>query len=424
VQLARFGRALVGLMVATGLAGCPTRQAPEAPSIAPPARAAQPPPRPPAGPLEWGWVIAKGNRLVWVSPEAPSRSVPIAAEPPNPRDVGPAISPDHRKIAYPLAEDRLGITDLASGQSVAVDLADLRAWPECRGWFSAFAWQPDSRRVACACGGDLFAAELTGKVSRVTQQRYVRGKACLGWSPTGSHLAYGLVDGWDRDLGLWAMASGGGSPRLLAKPSGGWFSPAFMSWSPDGNTIAFRHAWEGGRLAFVAADGSRLRTRVGPAWGPLLWLPDSSEVVYEWYVYPDVTWRLARCGPAGDPSSLVKGPVDDCDVSSKGVLLVSVGGEGAHRAKVQAMAPPLGEQKVPWEHAGTYGAVEWRPDGDAWAAARWSGRKDVSLYYGEGAAEPRRIATSATDFVGWALCRRSVELPQSEGGHAHGDGAS
>ena len=101
------------------------------------------------------------------------------------------------------------------------------------------------------------------------------------------------------------MATGGGEPTRLAKERDDVFAAAWPSWSPDGKTIAFMHAWEGGAICFVKPDGTGARIDIGPGWGPITWLADSSAAVYEAAANEVESSGIAICSPTGDPKPLL-----------------------------------------------------------------------------------------------------------------------
>jgi Tol biopolymer transport system component len=138
----------------------------------------------------------------------------------------------------------------------------------------AWAWSPDSRRIAFVRprsdadperGGIHVVDVETGAT------RYLGRGVDADWSPDGRRLAVTTNDQGilgDPECGtVWIVTVDGGERRRLVRPSRASCN-LFPRWSPDGRTVVFARS-DGARRVLVAAssDGSRLQplARLRPA---------------------------------------------------------------------------------------------------------------------------------------------------------------
>lgn len=220
------------------------------------------------------------------------------------------LAPDGKHVAYATAEGDGAVKPLPDGAASPLYEKSVNA--------GACDWSPDSRTLAYVEDGALHLWREGQRSVLVAKC----GLTDLAWSPDGKQIAYGRRAEDDKDLGLWIVSAAGGEPKRLVKGTGDVFGAGNISWSPDGQWIAFLHSWEGGALCFIRPDGTGYREDIGPAWLPLLWLPDGSAVVYA-ALEDEITSRgLWRCSPSGKPEAIVPSGTSSFDMATNGKLLV------------------------------------------------------------------------------------------------------
>jgi hypothetical protein len=198
--------------------------------------------------------------------------------------VGPALSPDGRRLAF-LGSRRTGpneLTDYETGVWI-YDLETGEVTKLLGGPWDQPAWSPDGRTLAVAEGhgsNDNFRLALV----RVSDGRLtdlgVRGVTPT-FSPDGTRLAY--VDDYQKDYGdgWWASNLGhayvldlvhGGAPRPISPATERVSRPR---WSPDGTRLLLGLAWVvpdadfdlRDKLCVAAADGSGFAEVYRPSGG-------------------------------------------------------------------------------------------------------------------------------------------------------------
>jgi Tol biopolymer transport system component len=184
---------------------------------------------------------------------------------------------------------------------------EAEALTDAKGGVTAFAWSPDSKRIAYVATVALTEAEEKKQKdkddTRVIDGDYryshlwviqadskkatelVKSNALLAdprWSPDGTRLAYvsrptpKADDGTFSDIHI-ASADGSGTPRKLLENEGPDQDPR---WSPDGKWIAFNSRDDRNgvlgvlRLRLISADGGVARDVVSE--------PDSAVSAIEW----------------------------------------------------------------------------------------------------------------------------------------------
>jgi Tol biopolymer transport system component len=137
----------------------------------------------------------------------------------------------------------------------------------------AWAWSPDSRRIAFiwprrdadeAAGG----VRVVDVATRAT--RYLGRGTDAAWSPDGRALAVTTNDegssGAPECGTVWRLTLGSGKRERLATPR---TEPCdrFPRWSPDGRTVVFQRSWYGIRYLEATPGSARLRNvrRLRPA---------------------------------------------------------------------------------------------------------------------------------------------------------------
>ena len=135
----------------------------------------------------------------------------------------------------------------------------------------AWAWSPDSRRIAYVVprGADAprGAVWVVDVATRAT--RYVGPGSDVAWSPDGRRLATTTNDEalvGDAECGtIWVLAVGSrGRDRLAPRPERA--CDRFPRWSPDGLTVAFERV--GKRTVRMTAGLRGVAPRVAPRLGP------------------------------------------------------------------------------------------------------------------------------------------------------------
>ena len=133
----------------------------------------------------------------------------------------------------------------------------LRLFPEGAGWMIRGRMSPAERQTAEA-----------GPSRADSPHRRRRGsRGDVTWSPDGNSIAYASDKAGNFDI--WVQQIGGGDAVQITKSQAQDREP---TWSPDGNTIVFRSDRDGGGLFVVpAAEGAeRWLTSFGfrPKWAP------------------------------------------------------------------------------------------------------------------------------------------------------------
>ena len=345
---------------------------------------------------ENGWVAftrgrtepAGGERDIYLVREGEVARRVIGADADGLDQICPAFSLDGARLAHGEAERSshgsyrnaaLVISDVTADgevtESLRLDVGTLP--PPCA------AWSPDGGMVAFGVPGGRMAAFRQPAIWKdiwvVTlddlQIDIVSGvfASDLEWSPDGTQLA--IVrnhtvplssDDWrGRDINLYTVGSG--NLRALVDRSG----VSSLSWSPDGQRIAFQAGIPEGRnqeIRVVEADGSAEYVLasgfstdhgIGPVWAP----------GGDWIVYQ----RLCDINPLL--------PSAPCREQSEVVLIPTAGGFGGRE-------PGDGEVVLP--HLHLPGAdesalwfpyfVTWSPDGEQLLYTAWGGPiGDVAL---------------------------------------------
>jgi dipeptidyl aminopeptidase/acylaminoacyl peptidase len=128
-------------------------------------------------------------------------------------------------------------------------------------------------------------------------------------SPNGEHIIYtrGWIDKVNdrRQSALWIMSADGTKNRFLAEGSG-------ARWSPDGTRIAYMAAGEPtGRQIFVRwmdAEGATTQiTRVDETPGSISWSPDGNSIAFTMLVPSRDTWNI-KLPPKPEGAKWTAGP--------------------------------------------------------------------------------------------------------------------
>jgi hypothetical protein len=387
---------LVSVLTLIEITGCLKSQVAQLPSSSATAHAA-PAPVVPTSSTEpvanWGCVYQGEGAVYWLAPGAasPVKLCSLAAD----DTVGSSdISPDGTRLAIITGNGTGEILDVAKGsvQTVLFSGDNLAA---------GLAWSPDASGLAYVNGGKLYVRRGGTKTLLVSDKRVTD----IAWSPDGKQIAYGRRDATDKDLGLFVVSASGGKPRQLAKGTRDVFGVASLAWSPDGKTIAFLHSWEGGALCFIKADGTGYRPDVGPAFGDLTWLQDSSAVVYPAMENEVETLGIFRCTPAGKPEAIVRNKNASYDMLPSGLLLSCEGSGDDSRPVAWNIRPtPSKSAAVGWSGAikgSDYADGSLCPDGNAVALLARDDKGDGILWLAHPGEEPARAASKVERILGW-----------------------
>jgi Tol biopolymer transport system component len=193
------------------------------------------------------------------------------------------------------------VTSLETGVETTIltpaDLADECPSGARCGFHPLLSWAPDGRQLAFVygdmasptqIGAAVFVAGADGS-NAVKIGDCVDGggrvERCseLAWSPDGARVA------WVAGSGLRVADLATGEARQLVGPGcAGCADPGApardISWSPDGNEIAYRADAPGSQIRAVAADGSSWRILIDPPRrrfvGRPAWSPDGSRLLF------------------------------------------------------------------------------------------------------------------------------------------------
>lgn len=372
----------------------------------PPERTAQapaplPPPQPVAAAVAaatptWGCVYVGEGGVYWLPTDESAQPVKL-------RELGAdeaagvaGISADGARLALIVGEGTGEIIDVANAKTETVLFSDDNM-------AGALAWSPDGAALAYPYEGQLYVYRNGSKTVLVADKRVTN----IAWSPDGSQIAYGRRDDRDQDLGLFVVPASGGRPKQLVKGTKDVRGVGDIAWSPDGKTIAFLHSWEDGALCFVKSDGSGLRADLGPAWGRLQWLQDSSAVVYMAGGAEVEPLGVYRCTPGGKPEAIVRNSAATCDVLADGTLLLCEGSSSEKSkapVKVSVRSGASKGARVTWSGpipGSSYAEGRLSPDGAALALAAQDATGDSALWMARLGEDLTRRAEKVESILGW-----------------------
>lgn len=356
-------------------------------------------------------VVGEGGDLLLVGEGGGTPLALGEGEGPGPHDgFAAAVTVDGSRAAFNNHGGGVTLLEVATGRAVTATPGTLVD----DGRTPSLVWSPQGDALACVRGGDLYLVSLDGTARRMTTSADVTD-AC--WSPDGKTLAYGRRDKMDKDLGLWSQAACGSKPVRLVPSTGDVFAASWPQWSPDGKWVVFVQAWEGGGLGFVSADGKTKRVGIDMAWFPLLWLGDSSAVVYDGTNPEGPVRGLCVCAPGGKPKVLLKGLIAGYDMLGEGRIVAvrqpeDAGEEGAPASELTVLLADARRPEAAPEEVGKVKGegpvrVLWRPDGEGYAVVSelWSGgesgesKPQMHLGTPDGPLAP--AGAGVRDVIGW-----------------------
>ena len=158
--------------------------------------------------------------------------------------VGPAVSPDGKRVAYfqsGIKGVELKLADAATGAELATLASPglSTKFDALSFLYSAGSWSPDGKRLAFISYSDGDnEIDIVDIDSRHIERRFkpdgVGAVTTVAWSPDGASLAFSGMRGGISDIYLLDLASGA-SRRLTSD----LFADLQPAWSPDGSSIAF-----------------------------------------------------------------------------------------------------------------------------------------------------------------------------------------
>jgi Tol biopolymer transport system component/DNA-binding winged helix-turn-helix (wHTH) protein len=226
----------------------------------------------------------------------------------------PAFSPDGTLVAFRQSDgaSKAGIYAAAVGGEKAVQLTSDMG--DC-----CPTWSPDSRQIAFSRYSDGVLSILSIPVLGGREHRLYRGQESMGgglsWSPDGNYIAYVASPSGDRTRSSISFLSlADYSTREITSPPPGYLdrSPMF---SPDGKRLAFIRSTIAGvsNDIYVMSTGGgkpkRLTFDRRPIMGSPAWTADSREIIFSSDRGVAIgLWRVSATGCVPVP---VAGPVGE-----------------------------------------------------------------------------------------------------------------
>ena len=220
----------------------------------------------------------------------------------------PAFSPDGTLVAFRQSDgaNKAGIYAAAVGGEKTVQLtSDLG---DC-----CPTWSPDNRQIAFSRYSDGALSILTVPVLGGRERRLYRGKESMGgglsWSPDGNSIAYVASPSGDRTRSSISFLSlADYSTHEITSPPPGYLdrSPMF---SPDGKRLAFIRSTIAGVsndiyvMSTSGGDPKRLTFDRRPIMGSPAWTADSREIIFSSDRGVAIgLWRVSATGCRPGPS--------------------------------------------------------------------------------------------------------------------------
>ena len=183
--------------------------------------------------------------------------------------VGPAISPDGRRVAYFYSGIRgveLRVADAATGEELGTAAAPglSTRFDALSFLYSAGSWSPDGKKLAFVSYSDgdneIDIVNVDSKsIERRIHPQGIGAISTVAWSPDGNRLAFSGMVGGVSDLFLFELSSG--MTRRLTNDLHADLQPA---WSPDGKSIVFVSDREGPQLEGIESGSDFRRLSHAP----------------------------------------------------------------------------------------------------------------------------------------------------------------
>jgi len=380
-------------------AGCPRPQAPPAAS-APPGPIAPPSVTPAAASTAaaatWGCVYQGQGGVYWLPLDEGAQPVKLRSLQADDSVSSSDISDDGVRLALIISNGAGEIIDVAGAKTQTVLFSgDTNA--------TTLAWSPDAAAIAYTFQGKLYVYRGGTRQVLVPDKRVTS----IAWAPDGKQIAYGRRDSKDSDLGLFVIPAAGGKARQFVPGTRDVAGVSDIAWSPNDKTIAFLHAWEGGALCFIKADGTGYRAEVGPAFGQATWLQDSSAVVYTATDNEVETLGIYRCTPGGKPEPIVRNKAASYDMLPTGLLLVCQGtsdNEPNQPVKIAVKSRPSQGAPSTWSgrvEGSSYAEGRLCPDGQAMAILARDETGDGALSLARIGEDLSQRTTKVERILGW-----------------------
>ena len=192
-------------------------------------------------------------------------------------------SPDGRRVAN-FHGDSVEIFDSANSELIAS--LPTEAW--------RMIWSPDASRLAITSiqsgsfGIKIWDTETGKSIDLPELPAIVRiGAQPAAWSPDGSSIAVGVVDGFD------VLILDANTGRQQQKLENGGGAPNRLAWSPDGKTLAMGGLDRSVRLWNMETGEVTgiLRGHQSPIWR-VDWRPDSSQLVTTDFDFSVKVWNV------------------------------------------------------------------------------------------------------------------------------------
>lgn len=215
------------------------------------------------------------------------------------------LSPDGTKLAFTYVAARKGSTDQPDNSIwvMNVDGSELRELARLN-YLGSPSWSPDGSRLSFrGYGGRLFWADVAnGYITDMGEG------GATSWSPDGQRLAIAIWQG-DEEPGIYISGLYGGRhliwPITEAPGEGEYAAVSNVSWSPDGQKIAFAldfplESPTGGTKAgcfTISPEGDDLEMIAGGLCSDLQWSPDSKWLSFSLSNDAENAWILYVAKP-------------------------------------------------------------------------------------------------------------------------------